>query len=820
MKIPYAFFVCFAAVDSFFSGCYATENRMPPENAIPLYTHNFTRINDYCTGNFTLAEHIDGSRLNNSHFPICSILLNNASLTHGGGYRIQNLDISKPGGTAAMIGTVNNTYIDLILESPRVEGNRAAVVHHVLSNNRIKAIFYKGGYFKGESWASILAFQISFDNNHIVQIAGDNEALIVEAGIEVGGSVNQIIGNRNYFEQQGGSTYVRATASTSSFAGGHSRRIQGSSNTVLQNGCELTVTGQAHAGGVTTSIVRTGNRLIQRGCHIKVNGASAAGAVLEINGNFQIICKQIQCQIEVTGKHTAIGGFGLSGANFNQNTLFQADNRITVNATQSDGRATGGLALTYPESDTTLIQINNQMSITGTTATSAFLTTVTGSQDLRLLLYSGNLMDNQATTVCPDSTSISGNSLIDIAGYTIDAESCSSQVARLNSTEPDDWHRLQQSFCEYATCAEDTSCHYPNEQLQALVPAGNGTLWLVTRQRYPSNPELNRISPVRISRFLVSDTGTRNSIIPDNGLSLENTRVLTPSSFNNEPLPDTSPIARIVGQNRLILLYSIPESGEILLASFPLNEGSGDYYDTHAIIGLSGQPVLLSNDQEEDTSYLWMREQDDVSDTLRRYALNGTNPIPVPDTEYNLATTDYPDAPVVGLGFDSQWFYIARYQDSSVVVERVDRITAQLDNWSAESGDIPELVSSTGLPYQLHSAGNQLYLVPVHEGVLQPEDSTTPKALNVEWPGFGGCAQWTCYLPLLVMPKKPITSASPVASSPVLSSPVPSNPAPTPDNPDHGGLIIGSMLGAGVVIAGAVVSGIILIKLKSHYQKK
>ena len=155
MKIPYAAFVCFAAVGSFFSVGYATEDRMPPENAIPLYTHNFTRINDDCTGNFTLAEHINGSQLDNSHFPICpdsSRPLNNANIYHGGGYRVQNLNITKSGENAAMFGAVNNTDIDLIFENPRVEGKAiAAIIAAIVqSNNRIRATFYQGGYVEAQ----------------------------------------------------------------------------------------------------------------------------------------------------------------------------------------------------------------------------------------------------------------------------------------------------------------------------------------------------------------------------------------------------------------------------------------------------------------------------------------------------------------------------------------------------------------------------------------------------------------------------------------------------------------------------------------------
>ena len=768
---------------------------MPPENAIPLYTHNFTRINEYCTGNFTLAEHINGSQLNNTHFPICpdsSRPLNNANIYHGGGYRVQNLGISKPGGDAAMFGAVNNTDIDLIFENPRVEGIQAATLAHtVLSNNRIKVTFYKGGYVNGELAAGMLAHRLTGDNNHIVQVGGDNEIQTVEAVAAAGGSVTLITGNSNHLELQEGSIFVESTNKVGGAAGGSNTRLVGSRNTIIQNGIELTVTGITASSGMANSIESCSeNSLIQRGCRIKVNGHSAAAVTQSLTDCSHTTVSQIQCQVEVTGISSATGGFSLGGPSSNNNTLTQADNQITVEATEPDGLATSGLTIAGTVANTTLIQSNNQMNITGAQRTSAFITTDTGrnSQGIRLLLYSGGLRDNKNTPVCPGSANLPVTGLVDIAGYNVDAESCPTELIRLNSTQPDDWHHLQQTFCEYAACTEDTSCHYPNEELLAVVPAGNDALWLVTRQRYPSNPELNRVSPVRISRFLVNDTGT--GISPDNSFGAEGVHVLAPSLFNTEPLPDTPPVARIIDQNRLILLYAIPENKEVLLAFFLLSRVTGDKYDTFALCELSGQLVLLSQDTEEGRSYLWMREQADGSDTLVRYPFIISKRFRVPDTAYNLTNTDYPDATVIGLGADFQWLYIARRQDSNVVVERIDLITAQRDNWSATLEDIPVAINSTGLPYRLEPAGNQLYLVPVEEGVLQPEFSATPLAFRVDWPQYGGCAQWVAYSPRSVM--------------------LP----PRPDDPDHTGIIVGSVLGGGAAIAVAVVAGITLIKTK------
>ena len=713
MKLLHGSFVCFASVISSFSVGYAAEE------AIPLYTHNFTRINDHCAGDYVLAEHINGRLLNNDHFPICpSRAFNNGSLKHGGGYRIQNLYISKPGEDVALFSSVDNVDIDLIFEKPGVEGVNAAIIAHtVLSNNRIKATFYKGGYVEGYpngqgqgGQAAMLAFTVTGDNNHIVHAGGDNELQTVEAVSRSAGTVVEMTGSNNHVEQRRGSISVKATGIKGVTAAGIA--------TTLEGDC-------------------SDNSLIQGGSHIKVSGNLAAGAVERIACPYTVV-SQVQCQVEVTGTNGAVGGFSTLRSSGYDNVLVQIGNRISVDTIEPDGYATGGLRISEAVANTTLIQIANQMNITGTPATSAFLVSDTGtgadSQGTQLLLYSGSPGDNKNTPACPESTGIPVSGLIDIAGYKIDAESCPSQVMRLNSTQPDDWHQLKQIYCEDAGCPENTSCHYPGEQLQTVAPAGNSSLWLVTRQSYPSNPDSDRISPVRISHILINDTSTSNGAIPDGGLSLEGIWVLTPSPFNTEPLPDTPPVARIANQDRLSLLYTGPGNKGALLANFPLSDGDGGHYDTHVIPGLSGQPVLFSKGAEEDIGYLWMREQDGTSDTLRRYSLNVTNPDPVPDTEYNLTMTNYPDAPVVGLGADSHWVYVIRHQGSDALVERIDQVTAQLDNRSAKRENVSVAVNTTGLSFRAYFT------------------SAPYRVVKVKLPLSGGCGQWSTRLPRPIMP--------------------------------------------------------------------
>ena len=122
-------------------------------------------------------------------------------------------------------------------------------------------------------------------------------------------------------------------------------------------------------------------------------------------------------------------------------------------------------------------------------------------------------------------------------------------------------------------------------------------------------------------------------------------------------------------------------------------------------------------------------------------------------------------------------------------------VTAQLDNRSAKLEDVSVAIDSTGLPYRLQLAGNQLYLVPIMDGMTQPDYSATPRAFSVEWSESGDCAQWTAYSPQSLMPNE-------------FTLP------PSSDEPDLTGAIVGSVVAAGAVIAGAIVAVNNLIKIK------
>ena len=793
------------------------------EGAIPLDSKNFTDITKNCAGNYTQIEDFEARHIGSVLFPLCGNTSQTFSgdLHHGGGYRILNLNIDKPGGIAALFGIIDGARIDVIMQNSTVRGKDAATIAaEVRSNNSVNVVFYDGGVVVGEVFAGMMGIRVTGNGNSLVQTAGNNGTLSIEATGEdgrVGGFIASVDGDDNYFEQRGGIIDVKATRG-STFVGGMIVLFSGLNNTAIQNGTRLTAEGSFTGGGI--QLIRSGsanNTLVQTNSSINVMGTlRAAGMIQRIDHSSHNTAVQSHGQIRVTGLDAAAGAMDSSSTS--NNTVIQTDVQMNITATSPDGRASGGFILSGSAPDNTLIQTGNQMAISGKGGKVTALASLgSGSQGIQLLLYSGGLYADGNTPACDANEKAKG--LIDIAGYNVDAQSCFDlEVMQLNSTLPGDWHYAQQEFCNLdpraRACSEEqeTSCHYPHEQLQAVVH-GNNALWLVTRQRYPFNPDSDRISPVRISRFLVNGGITQIDDTFNNNSAL----ILPPNLLNTDALPDAQPVAQITDPDRLTLFYPLPEDDEgLFLACFPLSQEANNRsatYDTQIFTGLNGQPVLL-NIEEENGYSLWMREQDEESDIVRRYQLDLSDPDPLFEAEYDLNNSTYPNTTVIGLGADPQWLYIALRNDTEIVVERINRVTSQRETWPAERAEVPVSVNSEGLAYRLLPEDNRLYFVPVPADAPLSETSVKPVAFNVEVPWFGGCAEWASH-PLLSFVLYPLTST---ATSMPTASPVPSNPAPNPDNPDYTGAIVGAVLGGGAVIVGAVVTGVTLIKYKKLKQ--
>ena len=804
------------------------------EDAILLTSDNFTEITKNCAGNYTQIEDFEARNISSHLFPLCGNTNQTFSgdLHHGGGYRIRNLNIDKPGGIAALFNIIDGASIDLIVQNSTVRGREAATIAaEVRSNNSVNVLFYDGGVVVGELFAGMTGIRVTGNENCLVQTAGNNGILTIEAtGVNggAGGFIDSVDGDYNHFEQQGGVIDVKAINGHTS-VGGMIALLTGLHNTAIQNGTRLTAEGSFTGGGIQH--IQSGseyNTLIQTNASINVMGTNDAGGMIQqIIQSSHNTAIQLHSQVRVRGRRLAAGAISDVGA-LSNNTIIQTDNQMNVKATAPHGAAIGGFRLAGSAPDNTLIQTGNQMAISGKgVEATAFTSSGTGSQGTQLLLYSGGLYADGNTPACDANEAAKG--LIDIAGYNVDAQSCYNLGVTLrNSTLPDDWHYAQQKFCSLdpraRACSEEqeTSCHYPHEQLQAVVHAGNNTLWLVTRQRYPFNPDSDRISPVRISRFLVND----GIIQIDDTFNNNSALILPPNLLNTGALPDAQPVAEITDPDRLILFYPLPEDDEgLFLAHFPLSQETNNRsatYDTQIFTGLNGQPVLL-NIEEENGYSLWMREQDEENDSVRRYRLDLSNPDPLFEAEYDLNNSVYPNTPVIGLGADPQWLYIVRRDDTEVVVERINRVTFQLEKWAGKLAGIPAFLNDVGLAYRLLPENDRLFFIPVLAAVLPSENYTEFTALNVVPPWFGGCAEWTSHLPQSIALNEftPVifpeltTMATPAPTA----SPVPSNPAPNPDNPDYTGAIVGLVLGGGVVIACAVVAGITLIMIKNRHQK-
>ena len=353
----------------------------------------------------------------------------------------------------------------------------------------------------------------------------------------------------------------------------------------------------------------------------------------------------------------------------------------------------------------------------------------------RLALYSGTTSGNDNLSACGSgSEQVSG--LIDMAGYTPGSGSCGDNILRLDTTNPDEWHQAHHLFCSYNDDSPQISCHYPHEQLQTIMPAGNDTVLIISRQRYPFNPEADGIGPVRISKLWLSG----RALTADGTFGRNGTQVLSPSSSNRINLPaDTLPAGQLLDQDSLTALYPAGQSGA-LLVRFPFGEPS---YIT-APLPLPGQPVLMAAGDQPDHYTVWMRDQGNGNDVLRSYQVwvSFLKPEYINGSEFSLEDSGFPYAPVIGLGTDDQWLYIARQDDQDIVLERIALDTAQRDTWQVilENIQVAAAVSfGSGLAYHLLPRGHRMDLVPLHSFVtVNPH-----RAWRIDLPQYGGYAEWS-----------------------------------------------------------------------------
>ena len=272
------------------------------------------------------------------------------------------------------------------------------------------------------------------------------------------------------------------------------------------------------------------------------------------------------------------------------------------------------------------------------------------------------------------------------------------------------------------------------------------------------------------------------------------------------PLPAAPPVGHLRNNSGLTLLYPAGISGMngAMLAHLPL-DGEGTDYDT-APVPAVGQPVFMTAGDSPGSYGVWMHEKGSEGDVLHQYETTFSSPASLLQQTFNLELTEYPDAPVIGLGADNHWLYIARRDatdTTNVTVERMDRTSGQLDNWYATLDNIPVApVDAGGLSYNLLPEGRRLDFIP-RNAVAIEDQTATPRAVTVRLPEYGGCGEWS--------------------ELDIFSITTPIRPEPATRRPEVAGSVAGTVLGASVLATMAVGTGCAIKHrkiMKNYFQGK
>ena len=96
-----------------------------------------------------------------------------------------------------------------------------------------------------------------------------------------------------------------------------------------------------------------------------------------------------------------------------------------------------------------------------------------------------------------------------------------------------------------------SALHYPHEALQTLAQSASEWWFLVTRQRYPWQPQNNQQGLLRATRYrLADDSGPQTAA----GAS-EGSVILYQARARDPVLQDSQPVASLVAGQRLYQLY-------------------------------------------------------------------------------------------------------------------------------------------------------------------------------------------------------------------------------------------------------------------------
>ena len=713
-------------------------------------------------GDINLPPNFRSPLCNNQSHPFSGSL-------DGQGHVVRGLNISRPGANAGLFGYMDGAKVNIHMENPSVYGRTAAaLVAQLLSDNDID-ITCSGGNITGEDAAGFVAGNVTGDRNHIRQKGGTKETITItglSSHADAGGGfgrINHGVDNTlNQFKM-----FLRLLAGDDAGASA-GEAIDVYRATFTQHNVRADVSAglaskHGDGGGVFGYLGDSDDVTVdQKNGQVIIRTARNAGGVLGLGNNLERL-QMTQTDMNITARAVDDAGGGGGQQIVSRNVaLNQKGGEMVIEAEGQDpsiGFGGGGFGATHDVSNMTVSQTGIKMRVAAENHPGEVVGGLLNSQQADFSLYSGDpgaqlpVVGYTHPGVNPNNT-VPPTGLIDVAGYPSGSVLPGSNMTRLNTTVPNDWRIAQEAYCgAYANATGKTSgCHYPYEQLHTLVPAGNDTLLLATHQRYPFNPDSDENSLVRISRL------TRNGTqwFEDDTFGSNGTLLYSPASQELARLPiSTIPVGHVANQTSLTTLY--PADGHngsgVVLVRFPLAEataggtiGNGhSYYETAYLPTLPGQPVFVTEESEPDHAGVWMRNlngaADEDEDIVQYYQVSLSSGNTTLTSEINIRNTDYPDTPVIGLGANQDYLYVARQVNSDIVLERFDRNDTTLDYQNITLKHVPGLPSGpeSNLVYNLQITGNNIVFVPKQSTVF---GAATPQALSVKIPRHGGLAEW------------------------------------------------------------------------------
>ncbi len=368
------------------------------------------------------------------------------------------------------------------------------------------------------------------------------------------------------------------------------------------------------------------------------------------------------------------------------------------------------------------------------------------------------------------------------------------------------WYYLCFLNGDYDCYNNGQSCHYVHEVNPSLVELPNGGLALMSQQSYPYGSEKDNANSVfRVTQF-DAPSGTNGANSTNNigdALPQLNTNVgFAGASVHETLIPQgqrfSLPVSQVANSTHIHNLYG--QNGWIKIATFPIvqtpyYQDSLSTYHT-ADFNVPGRPLFLSNNG----SSVWMNNG---ITTIDAYHYDGQSQLNL-TASFNLLSSAGAGDPVLAAGHNSDWLYVARRLNGNrTLIERFSMADAQPDfgfyvtlnslganidyELTVDKHNNVVLLPRGTVPLQLDNDNTTGSGDGLGSGYVDNEGHTT-KALKVELPEVGGCANWKIVEAQSFSAVDPahVTAVAPestVISSNLPSSvPVPSSSIPVPSS--------------------------------------